>query len=78
MVAQIVGFDADEPNTNRSRMEFVLISETALTGPNKCPNLFKISTTNYTTGVVSAKVDLIDCWGDYQIQVQVCKPISYP
>ena len=31
-----------------------------------------MSTKDYTTGVVSVNVDsLLDCWGDYQIEVQV-------
>ena len=71
---EILGSDADEPDTNRSQMVFTLISQSRIDGQNRCPNLFKISTFNYTTGNVTVNVDnLLDCWGNYQIEVQVLK-----
>jgi len=73
-VAEILGSDADEPDTNRSQMVFTLISQSRIDGQNRCPNLFKISTFNYTTGNVTVNVDnLLNCWGNYQIEVQVLK-----
>jgi len=53
-------------------MVFTLISQSRIDGQDRCFNLFKMSTKDYTTGVVSVNVDsLLDCWGDYQIEVQV-------
>ncbi len=77
LVASIRGSDADDPPN--SWMEFILHEQYSLDKDPNCPNeLFKLETDiDHTTGLLKAAVDLIGCWGKYNVTIQVYNAVDY-